>query len=518
VCGDSLPVQQFALFALEDRHTSCMTCGLGPPCSRRGCLGARCASDGIPCSVSRCERESFPRKGIHSACSSYPFAFSPNRLRPFAFVLLRSTLAPPAVPFFLHAPQFHVHTTVHAMASLGHPDRFQCEAVLNLVRVLLGWSALGLAGRNRAGAAPLSDLVVGEFVLFVSYISCGLALPISPFFLVLLEEFRLQLQHLTPHSILLAAIFVHLCEMFVGVAPCTSLFRHFFVLVKSGKARDHLGAYYFQTRPDSVVAYISTFSGARWENWRGEWVIASAEANDRLVLPNNGPALDRKHWRTKPSLSPELLPVLDRIKTLATGGLTSMHVVGDFLKRRVMPLQRRPRLCYWFTGPNDIGRIQRGPGTDLSREELELLVKGITGESFVPKSLILPQDTLMLCDDSGLRTAVLATLPTLDDSGVAVRQTGGRDPLREIQIPGVPTRGPQPAGTAPCDGPTAAPSPLDKGKGAASSASTPGGTGGSEEEMRRRLHCVDESLVSDPQKRPRTAGEAEEVGFQAQGA
>jgi hypothetical protein len=119
-------------------------------------------------------------------------------------------------------------------------------------------------------------------------------------------------------------------------------------------------------------------------------VIASAEANDRLVLPSNGPALDRKKCWTKPSLSPELLLVLDRIKTLVTGGLTSMHVVGDFLKRRVMLLQRRSRLCCWFTGPNDIGRIQRGPGTDLSWEELELLVKGVTGESFVPESLILP--------------------------------------------------------------------------------------------------------------------------------
>jgi hypothetical protein len=41
------------------------------------------------------------------------------------------------------------------------------------------------------------------------------------------------------------AIFVHLYEMFVGVAPCTSLFRYFFMLVKSGKTRDHIGAYYF---------------------------------------------------------------------------------------------------------------------------------------------------------------------------------------------------------------------------------------------------------------------------------
>jgi hypothetical protein len=247
------------------------------------------------------------------------------------------------------------------------------------------------ARRIRADATPLGNLAAGEFVLFVSYLSCRLVLPISPFFLLLLEEFGLQLQHLTSHSILQATIFVHLCEMFVGVAPCTSLFHHFFMLVKSGKAKDHLGADYFQTRPDSTGAYISTLGGARWENWRGDWVIVSAEANDRLVLPSNGPTLDRKHWRTKPSLSLELLPMLDRIKTLATGGLTSMHMVGDFLKRRITLLQRRARLCCWFTGSNDIGRIQRGPGTDLSWEELELLVKGITGESFVPESLILPK-------------------------------------------------------------------------------------------------------------------------------
>ena len=167
--------------------------------------------------------------------------------------------------------------------------------------------------------------------------------------------------------------------MFVGVAPCTSLFRYFFVLVRSGKTMDHIGAYYFQTRPDPAIVYIPTFGGARWENWRSDWVIASTEANDRLILPSNGPALDRKQWRTKPSLSPEFLPVLDRIKVLATGGLTSMHVVGDLLKRRIMPLQRRPRLCCWFTGPNDICRIQRGPGIDLSWDELELLVGGLLG-------------------------------------------------------------------------------------------------------------------------------------------
>jgi hypothetical protein len=88
----------------------------------------------------------------------------------------------------------------------------------------------------------------------------------------------------------------------------------------------------------------------------------------------------------------------------------------------------------------------------------------------------------VLCDDPGLRTAILATLPILDDSGVAVCQTVCRDPLHGIRISDAPAGGPQPTGVAPSANPTVAPSPLDKGKGTASSASTPGSSGGSEEE------------------------------------
>jgi hypothetical protein len=284
--------------------------------------------------------------------------------------------------------------------------------------------------------------------------------------------------------------------MFVGVAPCTPLFRHFFVLVKSGKAKDHLGAYYFQTRVDSVGAYISSLSGARWENWRAEWVIACTETSDHLVLPCDGSRLDKKQWRAKPPLTPKFEPVLGRIKSLATGGLTSMHMVGDFLKRRIAPLQARARLSCWFTGPNDLGWVHRGPGTDLSWEELELLVKGITGESFVAKTLIPPKDIPSLCDDQGLRAAILDWLPTLDEMGVAVRQTSDQDPHRGIQIPSVPAGGSRPA-DAGSRAPPMALSPSDKGKGATSSSSAPGGSERSEGERWHRLRRADGSFVMD---------------------
>jgi hypothetical protein len=131
-------------------------------------------------------------------------------------------------------------------------------------------------------------------------------------------------------------------------------------------------------------------------------------------------------------------------------------------------------------------------------------VRGITGESFVPEFLILPQGVPTLCDDLGLRTEILATMPTLDESDMAVRQTGGRDPHHGIQIFDAPAGGPQPAGVAPSapvvapSAPAAAPHPLDEGKGAASSSFAQGGTGGSEEERRRRLRRTDGSFVSDP--------------------
>jgi hypothetical protein len=83
-------------------------------------------------------------------------------------------------------------------------------------------------------------------------------------------------------------------------------------------------------------------------------VIASAEASDLLALPSDGRSLERKQWRVKPCLVPEFGPILDRIRELAVGALTSMHVLGDFLKRRVMPLQGRPRLSCWFTGPSTL--------------------------------------------------------------------------------------------------------------------------------------------------------------------
>jgi len=170
---------------------------------------------------------------------------------------------------------------------------------------------------------------------------------------------------------------------------------------------------------------IPGLTGGKWEDWRKEWVIATTEANERLVMPTGGPASDRQSLRAKPSLPSEFDSVLSKIRALAESGLTLLHVLGDFLKHRIAPLKQRPRPAWNFTGPQDCSRTHRGEDSDLTQKALEVLVRAVTWEIFVPEHLILPPGVVPLYEDSRLRTTVLATLPTLDDGGLAARQTGG---------------------------------------------------------------------------------------------
>jgi hypothetical protein len=77
----------------------------------------------------------------------------------------------------------------------------------------------------------LASMRPGDFIFFSAYALSGLVLPLSSFFLMLLEHHGLQLQHLSPHSIMLVVIFVHLCEIFVMKA--------------ASQHPPHIGGYYF---------------------------------------------------------------------------------------------------------------------------------------------------------------------------------------------------------------------------------------------------------------------------------
>jgi hypothetical protein len=103
-----------------------------------------------------------------------------------------------------------------------------------------------------------------DFVYFLLYALAELMLPLSSFFLVLLEYYGLQLQHLLPHSIRLVAVFTHFCEMFMGVRSSVRLFRQFHVMRPVNKQPPRLGGYYFQHRMKGPSKYIAALSPGRW--------------------------------------------------------------------------------------------------------------------------------------------------------------------------------------------------------------------------------------------------------------
>jgi hypothetical protein len=104
------------------------------------------------------------------------------------------------------------------------PSRFKMMGSLASLQWLMGWQVPGLTSKLKHGAASLANMRPGDFIFFETYVLAGLVPPLSSFFLTLLEYYSLQLQHLSPNSIVLVAIFVHLCEMFVGMQLLVRLF------------------------------------------------------------------------------------------------------------------------------------------------------------------------------------------------------------------------------------------------------------------------------------------------------
>jgi hypothetical protein len=218
------------------------------------------------------------------------------------------------------------------------PSRFKTTGSLASLQRLMGWQAPGLACKVKSGAASLANMRPGDFVFFAVYALAGLVPPLSSFFLTLLEYYGLQLQYLSPNSIALVAILIHLCEMYVGVRPSVRLFQRFFVLKAASTHPPLIGGHYFQRRTPDHARYIVPVSPGRWEQWREDWALVQADVHDRLALSIGGPTLDRTEWGKDPGLEPGFDPMLDWIQYLAENSLTSLMVLHDFMSKCLAPL------------------------------------------------------------------------------------------------------------------------------------------------------------------------------------
>jgi hypothetical protein len=69
-----------------------------------------------------------------------------------------------------------------------------------------------------------------EIVVFASFFQRGFGLPVYDFQCGLLDHYQIERVHLNPISILQIAVFIHLCEAFLGIRPTSPLFKSYFFL------------------------------------------------------------------------------------------------------------------------------------------------------------------------------------------------------------------------------------------------------------------------------------------------
>lgn len=73
-----------------------------------------------------------------------------------------------------------------------------------------------------------------ELVVFEAYYPKGFGVSVHPFLGALLSYYATSLYNLHPNSVLSVAIFIHMCEGYLGVYPYFNLFRHFFCVKAKG--------------------------------------------------------------------------------------------------------------------------------------------------------------------------------------------------------------------------------------------------------------------------------------------
>ena len=327
-------------------------------------------------------------------------------------------------------------------AGSGSPlpeSRINDDTGLQVVRKMLGWTSPELAGRVRPATTPLRALLPGEIVVFSAFLMAGLAFPVSSFFTTVLEFYGLQLVHLTPNTILLMAVFVHFCEMFVGVRPSLTLFRTYFVLRPCGKG-SIIGGYYFQARGRADAPYLATLKGGKWDEWRHSWVIVETEEHDRLKPSTGLPSTTKDLWEEVPRLDKKYKPIVDRISDLSKAGLTSLMVVADFMCRRIAPLQRREYSACQYTGIMDPMRIDRGEESQVSGTLLKAMLSAVCDSRITTFSITPPAGIVPLSEDHEARRRAWKEMPECDNISIAEVQqrdrTGGfeiRDSSRSRQ-------------------------------------------------------------------------------------
>jgi len=200
--------------------------------------------------------------------------------------------------------------------------------------------------------------------VFKSFYEKGFTLPAGAFFRRLLHFYGLEVTHLKPNSIAQIAIFIHLCEGYMGIAPHFNLWRALYSLKghPSNVRWNVVGGAAFSLRQGSVYPDFELRDTNK--GWVREWFVVSNPAP--CLSARTGRAPEYKACWEELLTTEEMAHVerlLKVIADLSVRGLTGAAVALSFCKRLTQPIQERvhPAFEYWVDRTQPGNRSARSP-------------------------------------------------------------------------------------------------------------------------------------------------------------
>jgi len=199
----------------------------------------------------------------------------------------------------------------------------------------------------------------GYVVSFVRLHERGFGVPVSKFMRALCEYYGVELHNFSPNSISQAAVFVAVCEGYLGIDVHWDLWIHLFrgeLFVENARNQPRqfarAGGLTLHVRPNRRNLYISSKMTTNNSGWSRGWFYLR---NFSGALP----AFTNKVLRERPAkwdwgVSPpaqqaRLEEITDALARLARKGLTAAGVIANFHRQRVIPLVERALPIYRLT-------------------------------------------------------------------------------------------------------------------------------------------------------------------------
>ncbi|KAK1649139.1 hypothetical protein QYE76_066944 [Lolium multiflorum] len=205
----------------------------------------------------------------------------------------------------------------------------------------------------------------GEFVLFLSFLDRGLALPSSDFFRQLLSFYNIKVSDLGPHSVQQIALFVALCECYLGCPPYFPLWVSIFHgrATRVSKVDQSLipnGGITFQVKSGENFIDMALPKKAQ-SQWRKYWFYAlEYTPPGEVAIPQYTPEPSvprRLNVRSLPKDQEEVVKGMRQaIQALKESGLTAANMYNCWLGRRLVPLRCRAHPMWEYKGQNDCTR------------------------------------------------------------------------------------------------------------------------------------------------------------------